>query len=149
MANKEAESSLKLEGLHPTLKIIFEVGAEVASTLSSSIKRAGDERTALNLSYQYLADKNKIIDRESIYASGRLKTRIRYAIKKRYFAEFSVEKDEKIESYSLAIGLNNVNSDESGVDELKIIASDLQKVYGLPYTPNIYVNGKRLQAKSD
>lgn len=79
---------------------------------------------------------------------GSLKTKPKYAIENKRSVEFSVERDGKIDGYSLSVCLDNVNSDELAVNELKIIASDLQKVYSLSYTPNIYVFGKAFQAKS-
>lgn len=141
------DQKLKIEDLHPVLQMIFEIGCEVEAAMSGCIKKQGQGKTALNLTDAVEENYNKVDHYEhhaDPFTGQKFKTEV-YVQEQFWRVHFAVEKNGKVGRGCCSSRLENVTQESQGLKQLAVIATDLQKVYGLPYTPAIYRNGKPVQ----
>ena len=136
---------LDVKSLHPVLQLVFEIGCEVGAALGASIKDGKLERTVVNLTDADEEDRDRIVSYLTPSAHERqsgISYRIPvYAKEHRWKVNFSYDKGGELHS-TCSFAMENVKSELQGVVQLKILARDLQKVFGLSYTPPVYRNGK-------
>jgi len=136
---------LKVEDLHLVLKKVFEIGYEMEYSLGVSIRQtSGVEKTVLDITYQEEKNHKKPIMKRRIHPrTGRQTEYIDgYEEEPRWRVHFAyINEAEGDIHHGLSYALDADN--ESDVIEQSIrISRELQTVYELPYTPQIYRDGK-------
>ncbi len=138
------KEQLKIEDLHPVLQYVYEIGAEIRLGVASCIKKERDiGRTALNLTDAVEENPSKVDYYEYWTDSDtgrKMKTPV-YAKEHRWRVNFSVENEGRLSS-GMSIALHSVQDIRAGLQELEVIARDLQRIYDLPYVPAVYRDGK-------
>ncbi len=137
---KYMAEQLKIKDLHPVLQFFFETGAEVQCALQSSIKDGKLEKTVLNLSETDEENREKIAGyltpskaQREIGISYKFPI---YAREHSWRVHFAYMKGrEFFETCSFVV--SGVKSEHEGLAQLRVIASQLQKVYGLSYSPEV------------
>jgi len=145
----EAENrELRLEELHPILRAIFTLKGEFLDDLNLTI-RNDDRKSVLNLthkevyprdhytSYYFRYESDDVINRSELHHSEPII---------QYIVNFGIQINGKFIP-NLAFILYKTHTESEGIKQLEKIASDLQTIYSLPYTPKIFSHGVEYQQK--
>ncbi|MBT4165608.1 hypothetical protein HOE04_01060 [archaeon] len=138
---------LKLEDLDPLLQSVYDVGCEMQFAMENAVKqKEGVEKTVLNVTCgdekNYKKPIKEMIPREP-GSNELIEATVGYEKDFRWRVHFGyTDKEGKIhDCFSSAV--DGVKGEEQPViDRTQRIAGELQKVYGLSYTPQIHRDGR-------
>jgi len=135
--------------VHPALKSLAEkYSGEV--NIDFLFRNENQDRIALNLVSEATGEKRTIgisprsatLARSHSFLTSITSEVVSEEVYK-YFVEFgyAISGGKKIRNVLLRSGLEDVDSQRTGILQLEHIATDLRKVYGLSYTPHLYNDG--------
>lgn len=134
---------LKVEDLDSVLQAVYEIGCEVEQAFSEAIKKdSGIERTVLNVTCGYEENFSKPIKGmvpKRLNPSELVEETVGYEREFRWRIHFGyTDNDNKInDCFSSAV--DGVKEEGKPIiDRAQRIAGELQAIYKLPYTPQIY-----------
>jgi len=138
---------LKLEDLHPILHNVYEIGCEVESAMTSSIKPGnGIERTVLNVTHDIEENRNKVESRKIVrHPSGRDVEIVTYVKEPRWRVHFDfIDGNDKFHS-GLSVAFDDSDGETQVLEQSRRIAGELQAIYRLPYTPQVYRDSRPIE----
>ncbi len=135
-----------MEGLHPILRAIFTVKGEFLDALNLTIKN-DDRKAALNLTHKAAYPPDHYTPYHFRFEGESKQDPPHYSEPLiNFIVNFGIELDGKFMP-NLAFILYKTHTESEGIKKLERIASELQTIYSLPYSPKFFSHGVEYQQK--